>query len=118
MQSAHSAQVAFYLTGQQPAEGLGTIAGLSLRPALFGNYRDLSALRYDFPLVLVAGRNDATSVGSLTALVDTALGRLSDRPDADRVRHHAHALERELRRVLAEHGGSGRLGALRVAAME
>src|SRR5271157_5734350 len=118
MQAAHNAQVAFYLTGQPQEAGLGTISGLSLRPALFAYHRDLTALRYDFPLVLLAGRNDAASVGSLTAMVDAALAGLADKPDVDRLRHHAHALERELRRVLAEHGGTGRLGALRVAAME
>ena len=117
MQAAHNAQVAFYLTGQQQQAGLGVITGPALGPALFAFRRDLTALRYDFPVVLLAGRNDATALGSLTALVDAALAGLADRPDADRVRHHAHALERELRRLLAERGGA-RLGALRLAAME
>jgi hypothetical protein len=116
MQAAHNAQVAFYLTGQQADTGLGAIA--SLRPALFAYRSDLTALRYDFPLVLLRHRDDAASVQSLTALVDAALAAQADKPNADRLRHHAHALECELRRVLAEHGGNGRLGALRLAAME
>ena len=118
MQAAHNAQVAFYLTGQQADTDLGAIDALGLRPALFAYHRDLTALRYDFPVVLLAGHNDAAAVDSLTAMVDAALAGLADKPDADRLRHHAHALERELRRLLAERGGGGRLGALRIAAME
>ena len=118
MQAAHNAQVAFYLTGHQADTDLDAIGELGLRPALFAYHRDLTALRYDFPVVLLAGRNDATAVDSLTAMVDAALAGLADKPDADRLRHHAHALERELRRLLAERGGGGRIGALRIAAME
>lgn len=117
MHALHDAQVAFYLTGQQPGETPETFAALGLRPALFASRRDLTVLRYDFPLVLRHGRGDATAMESLTGLVDTALAAHADHPDADRLRHQAHALERALRELLAERGG-GRLGVLRVAAME
>ena len=45
--------VAFYLTGKKPADRLEDIGKDKLRPALFAAYRDLTRLRYDFPLVLV-----------------------------------------------------------------
>lgn len=117
MQSAQNAQVAFYLTGQQDAAAREVFAGLALRPALFASRRDLTQLRYDYPLMLLPGHTDAEAVAPLSTLVDAALARHADRPDADRLRHHAHALERELRRLLAERG-SGRFGTLRVAAMD
>ena len=44
---------------QAPRRGLDAVDGLDLRPALLARYRDLDALRYDFPLVLVEQRGDA-----------------------------------------------------------
>jgi len=118
MQAAHNAQVAFYLTGQQADTKLDAIAELDLRPALFAYRRDLTELRYDFPLVLVPGRDDATAVESLTAMVDAELAAHAGKPYADRLRHHAWALERELRCLLAERGGSGWLVMMRATATQ
>ena len=58
--------VAFHLTGRTFSADLETIDELDLLPALLARYRDLAALRYDFPLVLVrpadgATRNDSSS---------------------------------------------------------
>ena len=117
MQAAHNAQVAFYLTGQTDTE-LGAIAEAGLRPALFAYRRDLTELRYDFPLLLLPGRDDATCLGSLTAMMDAALAAHADKPYAERLTHHACALERELRRLLAERGGNGWLVTLRAAAVQ
>jgi uncharacterized Fe-S cluster protein YjdI len=59
------AQLAFHLTGRS----LPPMEPFALVPALLARYRDLAALRYDFPLVLSKdGRID-----SLSALVDQAL---------------------------------------------
>ena len=46
---------------------------LGLRPALFAGYRDLTALRYDFPLVLIRAAPAQASVQSLSGLFDGAL---------------------------------------------
>ena len=54
-QTPSNAHLAFYLTGNQSRAGLNAIGELGLRPALLAPYRDLTALRYDFPLVLVDG---------------------------------------------------------------
>ncbi len=108
MQAAHQAQVTFYLTGLSTGDGLDAVAGLGLRPALFAGYRDLTALRYDFPLVLLPGASDAGAVRSLTALFDAAvIAALDGAADADRLRHHAGRMEREMRRVAAADGGGG-----------
>ena len=119
MQAAHTAQVAFYLTGQQrddaTATGLGAISGLSLVPALVGHYRDLTSLRYDFPLLLLSGKKDAGAVISLSAAVDAAVAGFAGKPEADRIRANAHRLEREIRRLLTE-GNCGTLRALLVKA--
>jgi len=50
--TGHHEQRAFFSTGRRHAEGVDAIDGLSLRPALLAHYRDLTRLRYDFPLVL------------------------------------------------------------------
>jgi hypothetical protein len=102
MQAAHQAQVTFYLTGQSAGEGLDAVAGLGLRPALFAAYRDLTALRYDFPLVLLPDAGGAGAVRSLTEVFDAAL---EGEVVADRLRHHAERMEREMRRVAASGGG-------------
>ncbi len=102
MQAAHQAQVTFYLTGQSTGEGLDAVAGLGLRPALLAGYRDLTALRYDFPLVLLPGASDAGAVRSLTELFDAAL---EGEVVPDRLRHHAERMEREMRRIAATDGG-------------
>ncbi len=108
MQAAHQAQVTFYLTGQNTGEGLDAVAGLGLRPALFAGYRDLTALRYDFPLVLLPGASDAGAVRTLTELFDAAVtAALDGAANPDRLRHHATRMEREMRRIAAVDGGGG-----------
>jgi ferredoxin len=102
MQAAHQAQVTFYLTGQSTGEGLDAMAGLGLRPALFAGYRDLTTLRYDFPIVLLPDADDAGAVQSLTEVFDCAL---EGEVVSDRLRHHAGRIEREMRRLAAAEGG-------------
>ena len=43
--------VAFHLTGKRPAGESDAIEGL--RPALLAQFKDLTQLRYDYPVVLV-----------------------------------------------------------------
>lgn len=89
---------AFYLTGRRPE---GTDAGLGLRPALFARYRDLAALRYAYPLVLIADASDERVFEPLASLVDRAIERGADRAKSLRE-------ERALRAALAAgKAGSG-----------
>ena len=108
MQAAHQAQVTFYLTGQSTGDGLDPVAGLGLRPALFANYRDLTELRYDFPLLLLPDASDAGAVRSLTEVFDAAL---QGEAVPDRLRHHAARMEQEMRRIAEAYGG-GRFPAM------
>jgi ferredoxin len=111
MEADTQAHVAFFLTGRRPSEYLDAVEGLGLRPALFAGYRELSQLRYDFPLLLVANRSDAGFAQSLSGLVDAALGECARGSDAERIRKHALRMEQEIR-VLVSGGAAGPLSAL------
>ena len=96
MEAHQEDHVAFHLTGRRPASG--SAPGKDLRPALMSRYRDLSALRYDYPLVLAEKAAGAASVRSLSGLFDELTAAVAQGADADRLRHHALRLEREIRR--------------------
>ncbi|HEY5900303.1 MAG TPA: hypothetical protein VIV54_22245 [Burkholderiales bacterium] len=102
MHSELNAELAFRLTGMRSAGELEGVEELSLRPALLAGYRDLTSLRYDFPLVFTP-----EGTKSLSALVDEALAKSSD----GELRYKALAREREIRKLLAG-GGKGRLSEL------
>lgn len=96
-------RASFYLTGHQMATGFADLEGLGLRSAHFAAYRQLHEIRYDFPLVLADGRDAGDTLRSLSALVDDLLAKVAVGDDADRIRHHAMQLEREIR-VRADQG--------------
>jgi len=78
---------AFFLTGRHAGEAGAEPA---LRPALLAAYRDLTKLRYDFPLVLRSGPKDGPVFESLTAYTDRLIEGGAERQQALRA-------ERELR---------------------
>jgi hypothetical protein len=80
------AQLAFHLTGQQ----LPPMEAFELIPALLARYRDLSALRFDFPLVLAKDG----AFHSLSTLVDQALQGKDEKTRAQALRR-----ERDIRRI-------------------
>ena len=53
MTAPYHEQRLFFATGTRQGEGVDGIDGLGLIPAVFARYRDLTRLRYDFPMVLV-----------------------------------------------------------------
>ena len=107
MEADTQAHVAFFLTGRRPSEYLDAVDGLDLRPALFAGYRDLTPLRYDFPLVLVArAAADGRASQSLSGLFDEALEKAAQGDDGERIRKHVLRLEQEIR-ALAAGGASG-----------
>jgi hypothetical protein len=111
MEANTQAHVAFFLTGRRPSEHLDAVDGLGLRPALFAGYRELTELRYDFPLVLVAGRTDSLFAQSLSGLIDGALETVARASDGERIRKHVLRLEQEIR-TLATGGAVGSFSAL------
>lgn len=102
----------FFTTGRIQGPGLDAIDDLGLRPAVLARYRDLTRLRYDFPLVLVDEGGWAGTTRSLSSLVDEVLGEIAPRGlEGERLRRHVLRLEREVR-ALAGASHSGRLSEL------
>ena len=103
MQANFQDQIAFYLTGRREGSKLQPLDS-SYRPALFARVRDLSSLRYDFPLVLNADQSPDRAVLSLSGLIDDAVESLADNTDRDRIARHGYELEMEMRKELAVKG--------------
>ena len=93
------AHIAFYLTGKRHSPNLLAIDGLKLQPALFAGYRDLTRLRYDFPLVLV--KEGPAAVEPLSGLIDDILDKVARGDDGERIRKHVLRLEQEIRTRVA-----------------
>ncbi len=112
MHADHQAQVAFHLAGKRRADVLDAIEELKLRPALLARYKDLTTLRYDFPLVLIRNSAGPEFVQSLSALVDNALIEAAPPgSENERLRKHILRLEREIRTLVAA-GAAGSLSEL------
>ncbi len=109
MQAKQRDQLIFHLTGRRQGDGLKAIDGLDLRPALLAPYRDLAALRHDFPLVLDQRIGGHEFVRTLSGVVDGVLKDVAPRGiEGERLRRHALQLEREIRRAVDD-GASGTL---------
>jgi hypothetical protein len=101
MATTSNEQQVFFSTGRRE-EGVDAIDALQLRPAMFSGFRDLTRLRYDFPLVLVRNDKGVGPVRALSAIVDEVLGEIAPRGvEGDRLRRHALRLEREIRARVA-----------------
>lgn len=111
-------QLVFHMTGKRTGDGLAPIDTGTLRPALMAQYRDLTRLRYDFPLVLPEPSADPDFVYSLSAIVSGLLADLAPRGiEGERLRKHVLRLEHELRRMLAA-GDTGLLSKMWADAVE
>ncbi len=109
MSETHSPFFTFHLTGQRSGDDLGDAGQERLRPALFSAYRDLSKLRYDYPLVLINGANGSGFLRSLTDVINNLLLEIAPRGmDGERLRRHVLRLEDEIR-SLVQNGNSGTL---------
>ncbi len=112
MHSELRAQLAFRMTGLRLPGGPEPLDRHDLRPALAARYRDLTRLRYDFPIVLVDGGKGGTPVRTLTGVIDEVLASPAlQGAEAERARKLVLRLEREVRVLLSE-GTSGMLGRL------
>lgn len=111
MQVELQAHIAFHLTGRVPQGAFDAHAQSDLHPAIFSGYRDLTALRYDFPLVLMRAGGDRQSVQSLSGLFDGAIKAVVADGGGERVWQDGVRLEREIRKLIAE-GAAGPLSKL------
>jgi len=111
MEAELQTHVAFHLTGRRPAKDLDAVDTLELRPALLAHYRDLTRLRYDFPVMLVRGAGEQSGVRALSALIDDLLHEVAKGDDVERVTRHVLRQERQIRTLVAE-GQRGMLSSL------
>jgi ferredoxin len=109
MTSARRNDVAFHVGGGSIQADQKDICGQALIPALAARYRDLSALRYDFPVVLLNGGD--SGIRPLSVIVDDLLRGMPAGEDAARVALHVLDLERHIRAAVAR-GERGLLSAL------
>jgi ferredoxin len=97
-------QTVFHMTGKRSGDGLGAL-GAGVRPALLAAYRDLTRLRYDYPVVLLDQDVGGDYVRSLSSVIGTLIAELAPRGiEGERLRKQLLRLERELRELIA--GGS------------
>lgn len=98
----------------EPAGGTGArsrseSAEPRLRAAQLAAVRDVSALRYDYPLVLVEGSTGDDFVRSLSGVVDEVLREIAPRgAGGERIRQHVLKLEARIRASAAD-GAEGSL---------
>lgn len=103
--------IAFYLTGKIQRNQLDEIGELKLRPALFAGHRDLTRMRYDYPLILVSEPANDRFVEPLSGLIDAILAKVASGRDGDRIRKHVLRLEQEIRALVAQ-GAKGNFSEL------
>jgi ferredoxin len=116
MATRYHEQRLFFATGARQGEGVDAIDTLVLAPAVFARYRDLTRLRYDFPLVLVDRGPGSGTLRSLSSVVDEVLQEIAPKGiDGERLRRHVLRLEQEVRTLVAD-GASGTLSELWAAA--
>lgn len=95
---------------KQASDAMDAVSTVGFRPALFARYRDLTTLRYDFPVVLIEGTAAAGSVRPLSAVIETLIGH-SAADDPDDLWRVAMHIERMIR-LRARAGERHRLSAL------
>ncbi len=104
-------QTVFHLTGKRPTVHLESLEELELRPALLARYRDLTRLRYDFPLILIDG-TDECFVRSLSDVVDEFVQTIAPAGiEGESLRKHVLRIEHEIRSLIAG-GTTGSLSSL------
>jgi ferredoxin len=101
-------QTVFHMTGKRSNDGLSALTA-DFRPALLAPYRDLTRLRYDYPVVLLKSDAGSDYVLSLSSVIGGLIAELAPRGiDGERLRKQLLRLERELRAQVAA-GATGTL---------
>ncbi len=91
----------FHLTGRKIDKDFTDLGGLDLVPALLSRYRDLTQIRYDYPLVLVEGGGDSY-VQSLASITNGILQAIAPEGiEGERARKNLLNLEMEMRSLSA-----------------
>jgi hypothetical protein len=111
MEADLQSQIAFHLSGKKSGAELAAVEGADARSALLARCRDLAALRYDFPLVLLREADEKGYVNCLSAIVDDVARAIAKGEEGGRLTRHLLRLEREIR-VLVSGGAHGSLSEL------
>lgn len=91
----------FHLVGDRSGLPSQPVESMQYRPALFADYRDLSRLRYDYPLIL-GSTKDGEWVRSLADSIDFALQRsAAEGTEGEEIRRQVLNLEQEIRNLVA-----------------
>jgi ferredoxin len=93
----------FYLTGTRPAGCLDDVGEPRLVPALMCQYRELTRLRYDYPLVLAESETGEACVRSLSGVFDNVLQRVAQPgPSGEDLRNEMLSLEGAIRTLVQQ----------------
>ncbi|MCH7880489.1 MAG: hypothetical protein IIB69_02720 [Proteobacteria bacterium] len=103
---------AFHLLGDRSGLPVEKISPQQLRPALFADYRDLSKLRYDFPLILLNDDQGLAWIRSLADIIDASLREVAPEGiESEGIRRQVLNLEQEIRNLVSQ-GQKGPLSLL------
>ncbi|MBK6607920.1 MAG: ferredoxin [Leptospiraceae bacterium] len=94
------AHIAFYLTGRQFSDHLNGIDKLNLKPALFARFKNMTEVRYDYPVILTEENLGKSMVESLSSVIDKALLEVKTGIEGDRIKKNALQIEKEIRCLL------------------
>ncbi len=101
-------QTVFHMTGKRSGAGFAALQA-GFRPALLAAYRDLTRLRYDYPVVLLERDIGTDYVKSLSSVMGDLIADIAPRGiEGERLRKHLLRLEHEIRTLTAE-GPAGTL---------
>ena len=90
----------FHLTGKRDNAQTENMAGADMVPALLAPYRELSQLRYDYPLILVDGAETQAFVDTLSGVINRLLRDIAPQGNAgEQLRQHLLRLERRMREL-------------------
>lgn len=92
--------LSFNVTGHLIEDGVKAIAGEHMVPALLSQYRNLSQLRHDFPMVLM-DKAEPVAFSSLSHLINTILQKIAPSGiDGEAMRKQVLGLEKEIRKLI------------------
>lgn len=90
----------FHLTGKRARGAVAGVPGTDTCPALLVPIRDLSKLRYDFPLLLLDDENTQAFVDTLTGVINRLLRDIAPQGNAgEQLRQHVLRLEARMREL-------------------
>lgn len=92
--------ISFHLTGKLDQTGAMNLATPDFVPAVLAPYRDLSRLRYDYPLILVDGVETPAYVDTLSGVVNRLLRSIAPAGNTgEQLRQHVLRLEQRMRKL-------------------